>query len=232
MSSPDLHAVGTGDVVGSSDLSASQRRRLPDRLRSAYATVQSADPGALPYDLAIIGGDGWQCYVESPADSLPRLLHFWSLLRAKEISCRMAIAIDTIDFISGGNVNESDGRAFRQSGRTLEDLRGTERLAFGLPDAAPPVYDLAIESMCELIDHLFHQWTAAQAQAVAGMMTSVGTDHSVTQQRIADEWSPRPVTRQTVNRHLKRAHWDRVERTLSRFNRLIGLLPDVRSSHG
>lgn len=231
MNSRDLHAVGTGDVVGSSDLSASQRRRLPDRLRSAYATVQSADPGALPYDLAIIGGDGWQCYVESPADSLPRLLQFWALLRANGISCRMAVAVDTIDFISEGNLNESDGPAFRQSGRTLEALRDTQRLAFVLPDTTPPAHNLAIDSMSDLIDHLLHQWTAAQAQAVAGMMRNVGTDHSVTQQRIADEWTPRSVTRQTVNRHLKRAYWDRVERTLSRFNQLIGLLRDARPSH-
>lgn len=232
MNSHDLHAVGTGDVVGSSGLSASQRRRLPERLRSAYATVQGVDPDALPYDLAITGGDGWQCYVESPVDSLPRLLHFWALLRANGISCRMAVAIDTIDFISEGNVNESDGPAFRRSGRTLEDLPDDQQLACVLPEDAAPVHDLAIESISELIDHFLHQWTAAQAQAVAGIIKSVGTNHSVTQKRIAEEWTPSSVTRQTVNRHLKRAHWDRVERTLSRFTRLIRLLSDLRPSHG
>lgn len=226
----DFHAVARGDVIGSTELSAEDRRQLPEVLRSTYATVQRRAPGTLPYELAILGGDGWQCYVENPASSLARVLHLWALLFARGISSRMALAIDTIDFISDRDLNESDGRAFRRSGRALQGLEDERWFVCLLPDEAPSAYHLAAESISELTDHLLHQWTEAQAQAVAGMLESIGTEQTVTQQAIAEQWEPEPITRQTVNRHLKRAHWDRLERTLDRFDQLIESLSSSISS--
>lgn len=230
MGRSDLHAVARGDVVRSSELSAEDRRRLPDVFRTTYATVQRNAAESLPYDLAITGGDGWQSYVEDPASSLPRALHFWALLYMQGLSSRMALSIDTIDFIADGDLNESDGPAFRRSGRALQDLDDDRWFVCVLPEDAPRVYHLAAESLGELTDHLLHQWTEAQTQAVAGMLRSIGTDQDVTQQAIAEQWEPEPITRQTVNRHLKRAHWDRLERTLARFDQLIESLPSSISS--
>ncbi len=105
-----LHAVATGDIVESSDLPADRRRQLPDRLRSTYETVQQTAPEELPYELAITGGDGWQCYVRNPATALARLLHFWTLLYAQGLPSRMALVVDTVDFVSEEDLNESDGR--------------------------------------------------------------------------------------------------------------------------
>lgn len=218
---PDLHAVATGDIVESSELSSVQRRRLPERLRTAYATAQKHAPDALPYDLAIMGGDGWQCYVDDPSQALARLLHFWTLLRADGFCSRFALAVDTIDFITNGNLNESDGAAFRRSGRALQTLSDERWADCVLPESDVPVCALAAEGLIELIDHLMHQWTEAQVQAVAGMLKGVGTEISVTQASIAEQWVPEPITRQTVNRHLQRAHWSRLERTLSRFEHLV-----------
>lgn len=82
----------------------------------------------------------------------------------------------------------------------------------------------------DLIDHLYHHWTEAQAQAVAGMLKGVNTERTITQKAIAEQWDPEPITRQTVNRHLKRAHWDRLARTLHRFEQLIESLSPVVSS--
>jgi len=221
MSKAGLHAVATGDVVGSSELPSAARRRLPEALRAIYAIVQEQTPDVLPYDLAITGGDGWQCYVDDPTQALARVLHFWTLLYADGLQSRFALAIDTIDFISDGNLNESDGPAFRRSGRALRNLSDRQWVACLLPETVPIVYQLAVDSTFDLIDHLLHQWTEAQAQAVGGMLQNAGTGGSVTQQAIAEQWDPEPVTRQTVNRHLQRAEWSRLERTLSRFERLI-----------
>jgi hypothetical protein len=215
-----LHAVATGDIVGSSDLPADRRRKLPDRLRSAYETVQQTAPEALPYDLAIAGGDGWQCYVHDPARALARLLHFWALLYAQGLPSRMALVIDTINFVSETNLSESDGRAFRRSGRLLSSLDDERWFDCILPDESSEVHHVAGGGIGELIDLFFHRWTEAQAQAVAGMVGAIGTEHKITQKKIAEQWMPEPITRQAVNRHLKRAHWNRVERTVSRFEHL------------
>lgn len=222
----DLHAVATGDVIGSSELSADERQRLPERLRTAYATARKAAPDALPHDLAIMGGDGWQCYIEDPSKALPRVLHFWTRLRAYGLRSRFAVAVDTIDFISDGNLNESDGAAFRQSGRALETLDDDHWAACVLPEWESITSALAADSMFELVDLLMQDWTKAQAQAVAGMLQGVGSERSVTQQAIADGWSPNPITRQSVNRHLQRAKWSRVERTASLFDQLIEVIAD------
>lgn len=222
----DIHAVATGDIVGSSDLPTDARRRLPDVLRSTYVTVQQQASSDLPYDLAITGGDSWQCYVDDPSVALARSLHFWTLLYARGLPSRMALAVDTVDFIVDENLSESDGPAFRQSGRILSNLKREWWFTCRLPERASDAHHLAAEVLNEMIDHLLHQWTEAQAQALAGMVGTIGTDREITQQEIAEQWNPEPVTRQTVNRHLKRAHWHRLERTLTRFDRLIRSLND------
>lgn len=221
-----LHAVATGDIVGSSELPANQRSELADELRTAYSTAQDALPNALPHDLAIVGGDGWQCYIEDPAAALARVLHFWALLASQNLRSRFAIAVGTVDFIPDGNVNEGDGAAFRASGQGLERLGEDQWVSIRLPESVSVFATYAAETIAELVDHLAHEWTEAQAQAVAGMLRGTGTKKSVTQQSIADVWTPESITRQSVNRHLKRASWPRLERTLSRYQRLVTVLTD------
>ncbi|MCS4185609.1 hypothetical protein GGP48_000279 [Salinibacter ruber] len=215
-----LHAVATGDIVESSDLPADRRRQLPDRLRSTYETVQQTAPEELPYELAITGGDGWQCYVRNPATALARLLHFWTLLYAQGLPSRMALVVDTVDFVSEEDLNESDGRAFRRSGRLLSSLNGERWFDGALPTDASEAHHVASEGIGELVDLFFHEWTEAQARAIAGMIGTIGTEREITQEKIAAQWTPEPVTRQAINRHLKRAHWNRVERTVTRFEHL------------
>lgn len=219
-----LHAVVTGDTVGSSDFPPDVRRHLPETLHSAYETIRQRDPASLPYDLAITGGDGWQWYIQNPHTALARVLHFWTLLFAREVSSRMILAVDTIDFLSEEDLNESDGPAFRRSGLQLSTLDEKARFECVLPKEASAAHHLAAESMSELVDHLLQQWTEAQAQAISGRISTVGAGDEITQQEIAENWSPEPITRQTVNRHLKRAHWDRLQRTLDRFETLVASL--------
>lgn len=222
----DLHAVATGDIIASSDLSAGERRHLPERVRTAYVAAREAGPDAFPYDLAIVGGDGWQCYIADPSQALPRVLHFWTCLCARGLRSRFAVAVDTVDFVSDENLSESDGAAFRQSGRALDTLDDDCWAVCVLPKSESITSSLAVKSLFELMDLLLHEWTEAQARAVAGMLRGVGTERSVTQQAVADGWSPEPITRQSVNRHLQRANWSRVERTASTFRQLIDVIAD------
>lgn len=172
------------------------------------------------------GGDGWQCYIADPSQALPRVLHFWTCLCARGLRSRFAVAVDTVDFVSDENLSESDGAAFRQSGRALDTLDDDCWAVCVLPKSESITSSLAVKSLFELMDLLLHKWTEAQARAVAGMLRGVGTERSVTQQAVADGWSPEPITRQSVNRHLQRANWSRVERTASTFRQLIDVIAD------
>jgi hypothetical protein len=222
-----LRAVATGDVVASSELSISERRRLPNQLQDVYRTVQEQDPEVLPHSLAVVRGDGWQCYIDAPSRALDRVLQFWSLLCVLGIRSRFVLAVDTVDFVTERGPNESDGAAFRRSGRGLNNLASKRWMACKLPEDASVACSLAADGIAELMDHLMHEWTEAQAQAVAGMLRGVGTETSVTQRSIGEQWNPEPITRQSVNRHLHRASWPRVKRALSRFERLVDEIPEV-----
>lgn len=198
---------------------------MPEQLREAYASLRSRRPDLFPHPLAIVSGDGWQCYIENPVQAVPRVLQFWTQLRAVDLKSRFVISIDTVDFISDRGLNESVGPAFRRSGRALRKLDDDRWASCMLPDAASRTHQFAIEGLFEFIDHLLHLWTAAQARAVSGRLQAFGTDVEVTQAEIAEEWEPEPITRQSVNRHLKRAHWPRLERTLHRCKEVIRELP-------
>lgn len=216
-----FRAVATGDIVASSDLPPAKRRKMPEQLREAHASLKSQRPDLFPHPLAIVSGDGWQCYIENPVQAVPRVLQFWTQLRAGGLESRFAIAIDTVDFISERGLNESVGTAFRRSGRALRKLDDERWASCVLPNTASRTHQLAVKGLFEFIDHLLHHWTAAQARALSGRLRASGTDVDVTQAEIAAEWEPEPITRQSVNRHLKRAYWPRLERTLHRCEEVI-----------
>ena len=224
MTESPLQAVTTGDIVGSTDLPDQIRRNLPQTLREVYEELRRDFPDALSHDLAISSGDSWQILMTEPTCSLACTLRFWALLHARDITTRMALAIDTVDFISEHGLNESDGPVFRTSGRALTDLHDDQSFTLLLPDRVPTPARLATAGFAELVDLLLAEWTGPQSRAIAGILRTYGTAEEVTQARIAEEWHPEPVTRQTVNRHLQRAHWERLERTIDRFVRLTDTL--------
>jgi len=217
----EIRAVVTGDTVRSTDLPPDVRRQLPNALHSAYNAVQKANPDILPYDLAIKGGDGWQWYIAAPQRALVPTLHFWTILYAQGISSRMALALDEIDFVSRKNLNESDGAAFRRSGRSLAEFEKEQRFECTFPEEMPETIKLSAEFFSELIDLFLNEWTEAQAQAVSAKLRTAHTDEEITQREIAEKWDPEPITRQGVNHHLKRAQWNRLYRTLDRFGRFF-----------
>lgn len=216
-----LRAVATGDIVASSDLPPEKRRKMPDTLREAHADLKAHSPDVVPHSLAIVSGDGWQCYIMNPVQAIARILQFWTQLRADDLRSRFVIAIDSVDFISERGLNESVGPAFERSGRALRKLDSERWASCVLPSTASRANQLAMKGLFELIDFLLHDWTAAQAQAVSGRLQSFGTDTDVTQAEIAQQWEPEPITRQSVNRHLQRAHWSRLERTLKRCEEVV-----------
>jgi len=227
MTRPDLHAVATGDVVESSQLSREQREALPDLLDETYATLSERVPDAWVHHFAIAGGDGWQFYMDRPVPSLATVLQLWTLLYSRGIPTRITLAVDTIDFISDGDPNKSDGAAFRRSGRGLENLRGEQLVDILFPEETPAAHRLAVETIGDLVDQLAHDWTEAQARAIADKLRGTCTGENVTQQMIAEEWEPEPITKQAVGRHLQRANWPRLEPTLDRFERLVDDLLDT-----
>ncbi len=212
-------AVATGDIIRSTALPEDLRSELPAILRRAYAAA--VDGVALDTDvpLALVGGDGWQCLIDPPERALPVLLRFMSILKSRGVRTRLAMALDEVSHVEE-DLNASDGPAFRRSGRALEQMPSDRYMALKVPELAADSCTLAADAIADLVDLLSSEWTEAQAQAVAGMLRGAGSE-SVTQADVAASWRPQAITRQTVNRHLQRAYWPRLERTLLRYELLV-----------
>ena len=222
---PLLCAVVTGDVVASTALSRTDRAALPAFVRSAFGEIRQARNDALPVDVDVFGGDSWQAYTRQPDVGLTVALYLRARLRERfDVEVRAALSIDTIDFLQPASVSESDGRAFRRSGRALEQLDRNELFRLVLPEhlADVDVYAIAAEGIADAVDSIAQKWTPAQAQAVSHMLR--GYPDEPRQQHVSEAWRPAPISQPAVNKNLKKAGWEWIARALGRYARLTEIL--------
>jgi len=212
------YAVITGDIVDSSKLSKTQRKQLPAQIAKASRDTRDFFGAAVPMEVDVFRGDGWQLIVSEPTASLRVGLFFRACLRTaakrgRGLDTRLAIAIGTVDFV-GDRVSGGDGEAYRLSGRLLEQIPGKQRLQIALPGEAG---DDAIAVIVRLIDVIARGWTGRQAQAVCGAL------RGWTQEKIAGSW-PGKVSQQAVTKHLDAANWPALEEALILVETRLGKL--------
>lgn len=219
-----IRAVVSGDVVASTALSAADRARLPLVLHDVYEELRSRRSEALPYELAVYGGDSWQAYVAEPPAALVLALYMRARLRETlGIEVRVAIAIDRVDFVRPESISESDGPAFRNSGRTLTQLDRDDLFRIVLPeDEDDRSLRLAMEGVADLADVVARGWSPAQAQAVSHLLAYFPEDRR--QRDVADAWRPEPISQSAVNQHLQSAGWRWIAKALDRFDTLAHIL--------
>jgi hypothetical protein len=211
------YAVLTGDVVGSSRLSAPERRKLHTAMSQASTALLKAFKGAVPAPVEIFRGDGWQMLVTDPVQALRIALFYRATLRAgspsRRLDTRLAIAVGRVDFVPADRVAEGDGAAYRLSGTALESMARRGRMRFVYP-AHPAEKPLAL--VVHLVDGLVSRWSDRQALAVTGAL------RGWSQETIAAKSWDEPITQQAVAQHLDRAGWSYVEAALDYFEETLG----------
>lgn len=205
-------AVITGDVVGSARFAGADRASLHRGLRQAATDLESSFASFVPYPVAFFRGDSWQFLVTEPPLAIRMGLYFrsaaQSLFDSAAFDTRMAIGVGTISFLPEEDVSAGDGEAFRRSGEALNELGRDRRMVFVGPPGMPTVEHAAIHAMVGLIDAIASDWTARQAQAVAGAL------RGWTQRQIGRERFDPPISQQGVAQHLDRAAWEAIEAAL------------------
>jgi hypothetical protein len=213
-----LHAVLTGDIVGSSRLSAEERLRLHSRFAENAHKLQAQFGGRILHKPEIVRGDSWQFAVAKPEDSLRMALFFRALIRIslpnKGIDSRIAIGFGNIDFLPAGDISSGDGEAYRLSGEGLESLK-TYRMGLFFPDRLQTNLTHALDVIVKLLDREAGKWTEAQSESIAGALLGL------TQQAIASDWVAREITQQAIAQHLDRAGWSTIELGLTFFERTL-----------
>jgi hypothetical protein len=203
------YAVLTGDIVGSSKLSAAKRRSVPDALSRASRAARSFFRKVVPLDADVFRGDSWQLVVADAKLGLRVALFVRAHLRGNSpglgLDTRIGIGIGAISFLPQGGVSLGDGPAFRVSGQALEKMPNSRRLELSLATGEKPAGVAAV--IC-LMDTLLVRWTEKQGLAVLGAL------QGLPQSEIAELWG-KPVTQPVVARHLRQAGWEAIHAGLA-----------------
>lgn len=219
MSSFTLHAVLTGDVIGSSRLPESERARLVDELHETFEYVRGV--GSLESTLAfeVFRGDSWQLYVSEPSEGLHVALAFRAQFRAlTNNDTRLSLAVGAVSSLDLERVSRSDGPAFTASGRGLDGLKHRTMGCSSpiVPDAS--TRQRLFDAIASATGAFATEWTRAQARAVAlTLALSPDSGRFANQGQVAAAWTPKPIRQQTVSEHLLKAHWDEISEFLEAY---------------
>lgn len=207
----NMIAVISGDIIKSSNLK--QRNKLPAVLRGCYKYIISKFPDESAYEIDVFSGDSWQFALRDIQSSLRVALAFKTYLKSGKymfpVDARISLAIGDSTFISKKKISESDGEAFRASGRNLLAMDKNQTLAFYCK-GCDRLEELSL--LLTLIDSILSKYTSKQALAVFGALTYLN------QSEIAKLWKPR-ITQQSVNKHLKSASWNAIEKAVLYFEK-------------
>ena len=201
------HAVITGDIIGSSQLSSEQRQQLPQFLEQAAQTITSLQPGCIEGELEAFRGDSWQAYLPNPSQALAVGLmlrcHLWG---ERGIETRLSIGFGTVDHLDLDKISLSQGEAFVLSGRGLNDMEDGRIFAL---HSAHPLQPL-LDAIAALFDAQLKAWTQKQAQAAALALSGKP------QSELAQSLQP-PISAQAFGKHLASANWKLVKTALDSF---------------
>lgn len=208
MAEPKTWAVLTGDIVGSSKLEPTVLKAVMQRLRESAVLFGQVFDGSVRGKLDVYSGDGWQLLVPDWRRSLRAGLYLRAVLKSEEMfktDTRVAIAWGPVDEadVNPARISESTGPAFTRSGRALAEMKRHDRLALDIGSTDWP--GKLLGTSVKLIDELASGWTPRQAIVLAAALI----DES--QGDIAERLG---VSQPTVNRLLRRAGWQGMDRFL------------------
>lgn len=156
-------AVITGDLIASTDQKASVVDAAMGRIRVAAGAVagwlRNSDTRFTRFR-----GDGWQVCLADPEFCLRAALFVAATLRADDIrmETRISIALGTADSLGTTDLSDASGEAFQLSGRQLDAMSRTARIALtgtGIGDRDRIIARQMFERAS--------RWTQPQAEAMA-----------------------------------------------------------------
>ncbi|QEH41184.1 SatD family protein [Chitinophaga sp. XS-30] len=200
-------AVITGDIIQSSLLKASQRKRLQRTLDEAFAAVQSKNTG---FRAEQFRGDSFQAVLtEQPGQALLGSLIIVARLRKEHFKVRLAIGTGDITF-SARNIVISDGTAFQHSGPYLDELKKKN----GLISVVTPHTNInqEWEIHSQVLSFLLERWSVLQAEAVLEQL------NGLTQAQAAKKLK---IKQPAVHQRLQAAGWQVITLIMNRFEQHI-----------
>lgn len=205
-----MHAVLTGDIVGSSSLTPAGHRKMVGILKS----VADAFPDAVVGLVDVFSGDSWQMLLSDHRLSFKIALYLRaSLVREKDLSVDSRVSIvwgmADMEQVNPERISESTGDIFTASGRGLTGLKKPALMCFAAP--SDEFLSLAVNGTVRLMDALVRQWSPEQARAMAETL------RGKTQQDIAVKLG---VSQPAIHKSLQAAYWMEIETSLCELEQI------------
>lgn len=206
-----IKGVITGDIVDSTSIPIEKRAGLLECMSSVLDDIKLSY--SISYDY--FRGDSVQIVVDNPSDSLVVSILFRVGLKVKtekelSIMCdvRLSVGIGMTEFL-GGNVNVSDGEAFRLSGRALDQM-GKSTFCLSTPwEEINEEFGVSLPFVDDIVSGL----TTGQASALYYSLLK-----NLTKKEIA---SVMGQTSQNVSRLLILAKEKQIRNLINRFRTVI-----------
>jgi len=214
-----MHAVITGDIVDSTALSPTERRKTLEVLRQVFDKIEGK---AKKNVFRIYRGDSFQGVIHKPEQSLLIALKIKTALlrtsmnhKKQKLDARLAIGIGSTGVINK-KVELSDGEAFRYSGqllnpKTKDDYKRLKeyRLLFKSPWEE---VNKEIEVLFSALDGLLSKWTAEQAEVIYELL------NNKSQTQIARQLKK---SQGSISERVQNANWLAINNILQRFEEVI-----------
>ena len=129
----------------------------------------------------------------------------------KNLDVRMSIGVGSEDF-KGASVSESNGTAYKRSGRIFETLR-EEKLNLAIATGNEKE-DQSLNLMIKLALNFMDEWTSVSAEIIAIALANT----KISQQDIAEQLN---IKQSAVSQRQKRARLDLVQELLSYYPQTV-----------
>lgn len=199
-------AIITGDIINSENHEASKWLGI---LKKYLSTL-----GESPIDWEVYRGDEFQLKI-SYEHVLEAAIHIKALIKTiKGLDVRMGIGLGTETF-KGAGVSESNGPAYRRSGRTFESLK-EDKLNLTIATGSG-FYDDTLNLMLKLALDFMDDWSTVSAEIV--VLTLENPDAS--QKELAERLG---IQQSAVSQRQTRARLDLVFELLDYYEKILNEL--------
>ncbi|MFN3846923.1 MAG: hypothetical protein ACK4RZ_14030 [Paracoccaceae bacterium] len=197
-----VHAVLTGDLILSTRSTSAQVDDTMGLIEGA-ARRFSAISRFQRYR-----GDGWQVYIGTAGLGLGAMVYLSARLAAGAgLASRVALGLGKASGLDQDSLGMASGSAFVDSGRALDAMEGTQRLAL-----AGVGVDPLHRALVAYIDAQVQDWSPQQAEAVA---LSLDPEGLLPQQALAGQLG---ISRQAFAARLNAAGFSLVETATHAFS--------------
>lgn len=204
-----LATIITGDIIGSSRLSAVKKKKLQNRLAAFIKKTKDALPD---FKAEQFRGDSVQCILtKNKTSGLRAAISLYCFLAAEGFKIRQSVGVGEISFRSD-RVVTSDGTAFRVSGENIDELKKRNEfisVAFS-NDALNEEWNVHSASLNFLLGRL----SMAQAEALYLQL------QGARQEKIAKALH---IKQPSVHQRLQAAGWPVINRVLQRFENVASV---------